>query len=148
VRISFDLDDTLICATHVPKDPGSWLSRRFFREHLRLGTRQLLNGLRAEGHELWVYTSSPRSRTYIWCLFACNGIRLRGVVNEVRHQKTVKSMPRPRPSKYPKAFSIDLHIDDLPGVAEEGARHGFQVLVVDPTDEGWAAVVLQAVGGW
>jgi hypothetical protein len=42
-------------------------------------------------------------------------------------------------------FNIDLHVDDLPGVAVEGERHGFEVLVIDPHDEDWTTRVLQTV---
>ncbi len=48
-------------------------------------------------------------------------------------------------SKYPPAFDIDLHVDDLEGVGMEGAEHGFAVVVVDMRDESWAQRVLEAV---
>ncbi len=48
-------------------------------------------------------------------------------------------------SKYPPAFGIDLLVDDSPGVAIEGQRHGFAVLVVEPTDSEWTVKVSSAL---
>jgi hypothetical protein len=59
----------------------------------------------------------------------------------------VRVVGRQGPSKYPPAFGIDLHVDDSEGVAEEGRRHRFAVVVVSPRDPDWAARVLAAVGG-
>jgi hypothetical protein len=66
------------------------------------------------------------------------------VVNQDRHERVVG---RRGPSKYPPAFGINLHIDDSAGVAEEGRRYGFDVVVVAPHDLDWAARVLEAVEG-
>ena len=49
------------------------------------------------------------------------------------------------PSKNPAKFGIELHIDDLPGVAIEGQRHGFDALVLDPDDPSWTDKVISAV---
>jgi phosphoserine phosphatase len=64
MRISFDLDDTLIClregAAHEPRLPWPW--RMLVRdEPLRLGARRLLQDLRGRGHDVWIHTTSHRS---------------------------------------------------------------------------------------
>jgi hypothetical protein len=57
MRISFDLDDTLICygAEHAyeprQRRPWNWL---FAGELLRLGTRNLFAKLRRRGCEVWI----------------------------------------------------------------------------------------------
>ncbi|HEX8957572.1 MAG TPA: hypothetical protein VF798_14925 [Burkholderiaceae bacterium] len=48
------------------------------------------------------------------------------------------------PSKNPKAFGIDLHVDDSQGVFLEGQRFGFQVVVVSLDDGAWDTQVLCA----
>jgi hypothetical protein len=69
------------------------------------------------------------------------------VVNQTIHEQHLFHNPRERrPSKNPAAFGIDLHVDDSEGVAEEGRRHGFAVVVVSPSDEEWTAKVLAAAG--
>lgn len=47
--------------------------------------------------------------------------------------------------KYPPAVSIDLRVDDSEGVAIEGTKFGFQVIVVETADQFWVEKVLEAV---
>ena len=142
--ISFDLDDTLICY-----QPGSlyepnrvpWWLRRWIREPLRLGARTLLRDLIAQGHEVWVYTTSNRPpREIAWWLW-CYGVRVSGVINQSKHESVCG---RRGPSKDPSRFGISLHIDDSWGVWLEN-RHGAPVCVVSPDDTSWADRVRDAV---
>lgn len=144
MRIAFDLDGTL-----VPMFPGqfpverlSWLRRTIARDPLRAGTPELLLGLIAQRHEVWVYTSSLRSGFSIRRTFFAHGVRLDGIVNAQGHARLANSE---RASKYPPAFGIDLLVDDAEGVEIEGLAHGFQVLRVTPCDLGWHARVRAAV---
>jgi hypothetical protein len=145
MRISFDVDDTLVCGPPVPSEQFVSRWRRWlYRERVRSGTRDLMSELVARHHELWIYTTSFRSPRYLRGWFAAFGVRLAGVVNQARHERHVG---RKGPSKLPPVFGIDLHIDDSEGVAEEGRRHGFDVIVVSPDDVQWTARVLEAVDG-
>ncbi|MDG4557831.1 MAG: hypothetical protein P9F19_10670 [Candidatus Contendobacter sp.] len=92
--------------------------------------------------KIWIYTSSSRCPRYLKSWFASFGISVEGVVNLDRHERTVGLRG---PSKFPPAFGIDLHVDDSPGVAMEGADHRFPVLVVTPGDSGWVERVLSEV---
>lgn len=143
MRISFDIDYTLVCGPDVPSEQHvSWWRLWRYNESIRCGTHALLSTLAASNHELWIYTTSYRSPRYLVGWFSAFGIRLSGVVNQARHDRAVG---RRGPSKYPPAFGIDLHVDDSPGVAEEGRRHGFDVIVVSRGDTQWTARVLEAV---
>jgi hypothetical protein len=106
----------------------------------------LLRGLQSLGHEVAIYTTSYRSpRSVRWWL-RCYGIRIGQVINQDIHEREVSRLSLPSsPTKLPSLFNIDLHVDDLPGVAVEGERHGFEVLVIDPHDEDWTTRVLQTV---
>jgi hypothetical protein len=150
VRISFDLDDTLICyAASVPREPAlGWLARAVSRnEPLRQGARALMTGLRRAGHEVWIYTTSHRDPWGVWWWLRLHGISVGKVINQDVHDRHLRRNPHDRPpSKNPAAFGIHLHVDDLEGVAEEGRRYGFQVVVVSPQDEAWAEKVWAAVG--
>ena len=140
MRIAFDLDNTLIRGEHdfaleTPTRPfWAWL---LGKEALRAGTGELCAYCRAQGWEVWVYTTSYRSAGYIRRLFWLHGIRLAGVVNQARHDREVTV----RSTKYPPRFGIDLLIDDSEGVRLEGERYGFNVLVVSSLDAEWAAKV-------
>lgn len=143
VRLSFDVDDTLVCPPTVPTEqPVPRWRRWWYAEGLRLGTRSLMGQLLRRRCEIWIYTTSYRSPRYLRGWFRCFGVPVSGVVNQARHDRIVG---RSGPSKLPPAFGIDLHVDDSEGVALEGERYGFSVVVVSPDDPDWTARVLQAV---
>ncbi|RZL02498.1 MAG: hypothetical protein EOO62_22115 [Hymenobacter sp.] len=140
MRIAFDLDNTLIrseyaFALEAPK--RRFWARLLGKEALRAGTVELCEYCRAQGWEVWVYTTSYRSAGYIRRLFWLHGIRLAGVVNQARHDREVTV----RSTKYPPQFGINLLIDDSEGVRLEAERYGFTMLVVSPTDANWVANV-------
>jgi hypothetical protein len=149
MRISFDVDDTLVCydpgvpiEQHVP-----WWCRPWYTERLRRGTRELMRELLRRGCNLWIYTTSYRSPLYLRWWFRSLGIRLAGVVNQQIHEQVVKwrGYSGYPPSKYPPAFGIDLHVDDSEGVGMEGEQYGFAVVVVSPQDLQWTERILEAV---
>lgn len=151
MRISFDVDDTLVCGPVVPTEQFvPWWKRWWYPERLRRGTRNLMEELRARRCQIWIYTTSERSPSYLRGWFGSFGVPIYGVVNQRRHERIIRphtwsgSYP---PSKYPPAFGIDLHVDDSEGVALEGERFRFRVLVVAPADPDWVTKVLQAVDG-
>ena len=101
-----------------------------------------MRDLIARNCSIWIYTTSFRSPRAIRRWLRMYGVRAGGVVNQDRHDRVVG---RSGPSKYPPAFGVDLHVDDLPGVAIEGERHGFAAVVVTPDDRDWARIVHAAV---
>lgn len=147
MRISFDLDDTLIChrrgSLHEPRPP--WYRRLLAPEEpLRRGAGALIRTLQADGWEVWVYTTSHRPPASVrWWLWSY-GLRVDEVINQMRHAQHLGRSNAGGPSKNPAAFGIDLHVDDSDGVRIEGERHHFRVLVVSPTDPLWADLVLAA----
>lgn len=150
MRIAFDLDETLVpVEPHLQKERPWGPLRLLFPEALRPGSRRLLRQLHQDGHELWIYTSSYRKRVYIRTWFRCLGVPLAGVVNQERHERIVRPLrlPAHSASKYPPAFGIELLIDDSLGVAEEGRRHGFDVLRIDPLDPDWVDKVRTRISG-
>ena len=143
MRVSLDVDDTLVCPPGTPTEQHLALWRRpWYNEKLRLGTRELLDGLTSRRCELWIYTTSYRSLRYLNGWFRGLGYPLCGAVNQATHDRVVG---RQGPSKFPPAFGIDVHVDDSQGVALEGKRHGFAVVVVSPEDRDWVARILYAV---
>lgn len=149
LRVSFDVDDTLICncaptcceASYVPEFIRRWLG-----EPLRVGSTALMRELRRRGCSVWIYTSSGRTPFYIRRWLLLHGIRVDGVVNSERHRAGLAAHGLERqPSKFPPAFGIDLHVDDSEGVRMEGDAHGFRVVVVRPDDPQWTRRVLDAV---
>ena len=149
MHISFDIDDTLMMhGDGYPLEPNRvpWYLRVFFKERLREGSYELLHQLHELGHEISIYTTSSRKVSYIRRWFKFYGVQLKCIVNDEIHNQVVggssKLLGKRPPSKNPRKFNVDLHVDDLPGVAQEGEEYGFNVLVIDPEDKDWTKKVL------
>ncbi len=148
MRISFDLDDTLFVSEKKFKVEAAlrFPFRMIYKERLRLGTLDLMRYIRDQGMELWIYTTSYRSESYIRGLFRCYGIKLDCVVNGMKHAKEVQSGHREgMPSKYPSKYRIDLHIDDDRSVAENGRSYGFSVFIVGDQDDSWTEKIMAEI---
>ena len=143
MRISFDLDDTLIMSTNSERQ--GLFHRLAGLEKLRKGTIPLIKLLQRKNHKVFVYTTSYRKLTYIRWLFAFHGIWLNGVINQAKHDKIFRKSDKMYYTKYPPAFGIDLHIDDSEGVVIEGKKGAFSVLRIDSNEKNWAEKVLGEV---
>ncbi len=142
MRISFDLDETLISASDSwqvePDLPGF----RDDRERLRLGTSQLFRWLRSEGHEIWIYTNSYRGFKDLARWFTACRLPVDEVINQIKHdEKRFELDPRVRVDKNPAWFDIDLHFDDLIELSSDS-----RIEIIDPSDSEWVARVMQIVG--
>lgn len=149
MRISFDLDDTLIpsgFSSALEPLRFARVARAFGIERLRAGTQEMFAALRERDHSIWIYSSSLRPRHRIELLFRWHSLRVDGIVTFERHQQAMaaRHLVSP-PTKFPPAFGIDLHIDDAEGVRIEGERYGFPVLVVAPDDREWVDRIRAAV---
>ncbi len=141
MRISFDLDEVLFVDPEKYETERSlpFPLNRLFPERLRKGTIQLIHDLQHEGFEVWVYTSSFRTDTYIRALFRNYGIKFDKIINGFRHMKEVQGKkPQPLPNKMPGFYHISLHIDDEDSIIENGKLYGFRTLQVRGPDDQWA----------
>lgn len=133
MKISFDLDGTLIPLGKggFPVERKTPLQKVLKVEPLRVGAMGVFKALKAAGHKVGIYTTSFRSQRMIRLWLWAHGIKADFIINEqvagpILRQGQISA------SKYPPAFNIDLHVDDLPGIAMEGECFGFEVLLVDP----------------
>ncbi|MEN9362666.1 MAG: hypothetical protein RL095_4201 [Verrucomicrobiota bacterium] len=148
MRISFDLDDTLInprspwaCEPQAPP-----LLRSGTEERLRYGTMPLFQELRRQGHEIWIYTNSYRGWFDIENWFSQCGIPVDKAINQVRHDEArMLHDPKFKGQKNPTWFSIDVHVDDSQEIFDCGLQFGFRVLVVDPRDYNWVDKLLREI---
>ena len=148
MRISFDLDDTLICYQEgVPCETALLPLLKFLlNEPLRQGARALIADLQHRGCDVWICTSSSRSPLLVRIWLALYGIRVGRIVTQETYERHLKRFSdTDPPSKNPRAFGIDLHIDDSEGVRLEGEQYGFDVLVVAPDDREWVQKVTETV---
>ena len=145
MRISFDLDDVLFVSpeSYETEPALRFPYNRLFPDRLRKGTPELIRTLQREGHEVWIYTSSYRTETYLKALFRAYGVRFDEIVNGQRHEKEVQGRRRERlPQKLPNFYHIALHVDDEKAVEKNGRTYGFRTLRVYEPDEHWAEKVL------
>ena len=145
MKISFDLDEVLFVSPddYEVEPELRFPLNRMFPERLRKGTVRLINELQSRGFEVWVYTSSFRSDTYIKSLFRQYGIRFNDVVNGYRHLKEVqKDRATTLPQKMPNHYRISLHIDDEEAIIQNGKTYGFKVLKIYEPDDEWGEKVL------
>ena len=149
MRLSFDLDDTLICyQPEIPQEPNRVLFflRPWVNEPLRQGTRDLFRELRKRGIEIEICTSSYRSPLLVRLWLACYGLTVKRIITQDTYETYLRRYPQDNPpSKNPRAFGIDFHVDDSEGVWQEGKTYGFDTLVVSPEDTGWCQRVLEAI---
>ena len=137
MRISFDIDDTIIFYDKAKNGKDRLLNGEYLRE----GTLALFKELQKD-HELLLYTASLRSSWLMKLSFWLKGVKLTGIINQDEHEQLRReSSTRPFPSKYPSKFGIDLHIDNSEGVALEGKKFGFRVLRIDEEDMNWCETV-------
>jgi hypothetical protein len=146
MRVSFDLDEVLFVnpEKYEIEKPPRFPLNRLFPERLRKGTVDLVHKLQAEGFEVWVYTSSFRSETYIRSLFRNYGVRFDDIVNGARHQQEVQgNRKQTLPTKVPSFYHISLHLDDEEAVIRNGREYGFKVMRVYDPDAAWADKILE-----
>jgi hypothetical protein len=143
MRISFDLDDTLILKKEqFQKDKKRKLING---EYLRVGAIELLRNLNKE-HEIIIYTTSYRSPLITKLAFWLKNIKITQVINNSLHLKKISNYNfGVIPSKYPPQFDIDIHVDDSLGVFEEGKKFGFKVIHVNPEESEWSNNILKII---
>lgn len=146
MRVSFDLDEVLFVSpeTHKTEPPPVFPLNNLFRERLRLGTPELINGLQKMGYEVWIYTSSFRSERYIKTLFRLYGVHFDGIVNATRHLKEVQGNRSYKlPQKMPNHYKISLHVDDESVICASGRQYGFRTYQLDAQDDDWKEKIIQ-----
>ncbi|AOZ95404.1 hypothetical protein bhn_I0370 [Butyrivibrio hungatei] len=140
MRVSFDLDEVLFVSplTHKTEPELMFPFNKIFKERLRLGTPDLINGLQALGYEVWVYTSSFRSERYIRTLFRLYKVKFDGIINGNRHLREVqKDHKETLPQKLPNRYRISLHVDDETVICSWGREYGFNTYQLEAQDDDW-----------
>ena len=146
MRVSFDLDEVLFVSplTHKTEPPLRFPFNLIYKERLRLGTPELINELQSLGYEVWVYTSSFRTESYIRGLFKHYKVHFDGIINAQRHLKEVQRDNKMiLPQKLPSRYRISLHIDDESVVCNMGPQYGFKTYQLDAQDDYWKDKIIK-----
>lgn len=148
MRISFDLDDTVIChQPHIADERNRVprLLRWWLNEPLRAGTLELFQQLRQQGHSIGVYTTSYRRKFYIKTLFQCYGLQLDFIINQHDHERRFQQRLEKVATKMPQCYGIDFHIDDDKVLESNARTFGFAMIRIKEEDGDYASTVLDAV---
>lgn len=141
--ISFDIDDTLIpCSWEFDLEKPTLITKLLGAEPLRKGTITLFSELENQGFEIWIYTTSFRTKWSLSKTFWAYGLKPRRIINETINQKLLRKH-QCKTSKNPKLFGIDTHVDDSKGVWLEGQQVGFKVIHVKPDDQQWVETIFK-----
>lgn len=145
MNISFDLDGTLVPLNN---EFETEKFKRFYKflgvKKIRKGTKNLINILIDQGHNIHIYTTSYRSKHQIRRTFRYYGIRINQLINQNDNVEVLKKN-KINASKYPPAFHIDIHIDDSKGLEIEGKRYNFKTIIIDPKENNWTEAILNTL---
>jgi len=143
--ISFDIDNTLIpYQNEFELEELNVYGKLFKAERLRKGTKMLFKMLEAQKHEIWIYTTSYRTKLSLAKTFYSHGLYPKRYINGELNTKYLTQYGCTS-SKNPKLFGIDIHVDDSEGVRKEGERYGFETIIVNPSNENWAFDILEHI---
>ena len=145
MKISFDLDDTIIPGTKTfETEPQTLIQKLLGAEKIRKGTIKLFKELKNRNHTVGIYTTSFRSRLKIKLTFLLNGFSVDFIVNQKIHRNEMANR-QIKPSKYPTLFGIDIHVDDSKGVEMEGEKYNFKTIIIDEKQLDWTDQILERV---
>ena len=141
MRISFDLDETIISRNINWEVEPDLKGFRGDEERLRKGTVELFKWIREQNHEIWIYTNSYRGWKALESWFQDCAIPVDGVINQIVHeQKRNEQDLKCKLEKNPEWFGVDLHFDDLDELAEQEG-----IYKIDPLDSSWTDKVKQFI---
>jgi hypothetical protein len=144
MKISFDLDDTIISNNRFLLEKETFWAKIIGCESIRSGTVALFKALRNKNHKIYIYTTSYRSTLTIKLMFLSYGIPVDVVINQKLHNKKVRKKGK-NVSKFPPEFGIDIHIDDSAGVEMEGKKFGFKTIIISPDETDWTSIILKKI---
>ncbi len=145
MNISFDLDSTLIPnGEEFETENRSSIARFLGIEEIRKGACELITELQSEGHNVHIYTTSFRTKRKIRRTLRYYGIKVDRIVNQTENQRELKAR-NINSSKFPPAYGLDIHVDDLTGVAIESERYHFKAIIVEPDDENWTEKIKREI---
>lgn len=141
--LSFDLDDTLI-SNKFESEKSNLMHRFLGIKKIRKGTIDLFKELKKQKHQIYIYTTSYRSKSRIKWMFYFYGISVDFIINQQKHQKIIPTT-KLSCSKFPPMFHIDIHVDDSIGVEMEGQKYGFKTIIISEKDKNWTETVLNKI---
>lgn len=141
--VSIDLDEVLLADrdTYPEGVKVSFISQKLFPKILRYNSGTLINELRSEGFDVWIYTNNFHSTEYINVLLKHQHTKVDGIVNGLARKKNKDTLKNAFISKY----NYSLHIDNDGIICVNNLRKTFESTDISTTQNTWAADVMKQV---
>ena len=141
--VSIDLDEVLLAdrSTYPEKVKMSLLSKKMFPKILRFNAGALINELRREGFDVWVYTRGFHSSEYINFLMKHQHTKVDGIVNGLSRRKSKEGLRNAFINKY----KYSLHVDNAGIICVNNAIRECDTYDIDTTQNNWAADVMKQI---
>lgn len=141
--VSIDLDEVLLADrdTYPEGVKVSFIFQKLFPKILRYNSGTLINELRSEGFDVWIYTNNFHSTEYINGLLKHQHTKVDGIVNGLARKKTKDTLKNAFISKY----NYSLHIDNDGIICVNNLRRTFESTDISTTQNTWAADVMKQV---
>lgn len=141
--VSIDLDEVLLAdrSSYPSDEKPSFISKRLFPKILRYNSGALINELRSQGFDVWVYTSDFKSSDYIEYLLKNQKTSVDGIVNGLGKRKSKDGIKNAFVNKY----KYSLHIDNAGIICVDNVNKSFESIDIETTQNTWSADVMKAV---
>lgn len=141
--VSIDLDEVLLADRNsYPKDDKpSYLSKKLFPKILRHNSGALINELRNQGFDVWIYTFNFHSSEYIGMLLKNQHTKVDGIVNALSKRKSKDGLRNAFINKY----KYSLHVDNNGIICVNNEIKDFESIDIETTQNTWAADIMKGI---
>lgn len=141
--VSIDLDEVLLAdrSTYPEDAKMSPISEKLFPKILRFNAGALINELRSEGFDVWVYTRGYHSSEYINFLMKHQHTKVDGIVNGLARRKTKDGLRNAFRNKY----KYSIHVDNAGIICVNNAIRECDTYDLETSQNNWAADVMKQI---
>lgn len=141
--VSIDLDEVLLADrnSYPTKEKPFFLSKKLFPKILRYNAGALINELRNDGFDVWIYTNDFHSSEYIDILLRHQHTRVDGIVNGLSRKKSKDGLKKAFINKY----KYSIHIDNEGIICVNNSIKDFESIDIETTQNNWAADIMKAM---
>ena len=132
--VTIDLDEVLLS-----EDKMSFPYGVFYKEDLRENTTLLVREIHRLGFDIWVYTGSYRSESYIKGLFSANNCKVDGVVNGLKYKGKSKKLT----DKFKEKYKQIVHVDNSMITLVDTINHNYEIIDLPENKKTWASTVAE-----
>ena len=134
--VTIDLDEVLL-RNESPKFPFN----KIYKQNIRENASLLVREMQRLGYDVWVYTGSYLSETYIKGLFSINKCSVDGIVNGINGKRKSQVLREIFRNKYKHI----VHVDNSMITCVDTVAKDYEIKDVNSDNDGWAAAVIEKI---